>query len=84
VLGVEVTGNADQALVLALELGGPVGGAVDQRREVGVGEGVAEDDVDIEVVEPVLDGDVATARGSATVAIAAIKRDLATAAGLPG
>jgi phosphomannomutase len=38
----------------------------------------------IEVVEPVLDGDVATARGSATVAIAAIKRDLATAAGLPG
>ena len=38
----------------------------------------------IEVVEPVLDGDVATARGSATVAISAIKRDLATAAGLPG
>ena len=37
----------------------------------------------VEVVEPVLDGDVATARRTASAAIAAIKTDLATAAGLP-
>jgi phosphomannomutase len=37
----------------------------------------------VEVVEPVLDGDVATARRRASEAIAAIKTDLATAAGLP-
>jgi phosphomannomutase len=37
----------------------------------------------VEVVEPVLDGDVATARRTASEAIAAIKTDLATAAGLP-
>jgi phosphomannomutase len=37
----------------------------------------------IEVVEPVIDGDVAAARHTASIALAAIKRDLATAAGLP-
>jgi phosphomannomutase len=37
----------------------------------------------VEVVEPVNDGDVATARRTASLAIAAIKTDLATAAGLP-
>jgi phosphomannomutase len=37
----------------------------------------------LEVVEPVTDGDVAAARQTATRAIAAIKTDLAAAAGLP-
>ena len=37
----------------------------------------------LEVVEPVTDGDVATARRTASLALAAIKTDLATAAGLP-
>jgi len=37
----------------------------------------------IEVVEPVINGDVATARRTASLALAAIKTDLATAAGLP-
>jgi phosphomannomutase len=37
----------------------------------------------LEVVEPVPDGDVTAARRTAADALAAIKRDLATAAGLP-
>jgi phosphomannomutase len=37
----------------------------------------------LEVVEPVVDSDVASARRTASVALAAIKADLAAAAGLP-
>jgi phosphomannomutase len=37
----------------------------------------------VEVVEPIANGDVATARRTASLALAEIKADLATAAGLP-
>ena len=37
----------------------------------------------LEVVEPVVDGDVAAARRKAVTSIAATKQDIAAAAGLP-